>query len=144
MNRQFTRSHNRIIGGVAAGAAEWAGVDPALVRIAWALLVPITSGAALLAYVVAWAIVPEAARASAQHMPGDSSASEGEPVAAPESRSESTDDNRTPLLFGLGLIALGAWFLVRAYLPSIDWSLIWPVVLVGVGIVILVGAMRRR
>ena len=48
MNRQLTRSRNRIIGGVAAGAAEWAGVDPALGRIAWALLVPITSGAALL------------------------------------------------------------------------------------------------
>ena len=143
MNRQLTRSHNRIIGGVAAGAAEWAGVDAALVRIAWALLVPITSGAALLAYVIAWAIVPEAARASAQHMPGDPSSAEGEPVVASES-TEPEDDNRTPLLIGLGLIALGAWFLVRAYLPSIDWSFVWPVVLVGVGIVILVGAMRRR
>ena len=33
--------------------------DPALVRIAWALLVPLTGGIAFVAYIVAWIVVPE-------------------------------------------------------------------------------------
>ena len=60
VNRTLTRSRNSMVGGVAAGVAEWINADPALVRIAWALLVPITGGAALLAYIVAWVVIPEA------------------------------------------------------------------------------------
>ena len=61
MTGRLTRSRtDTILGGVAAGLAEYLNTDPALVRIAWAILVPLTSGAALLAYVVAWIVVPEA------------------------------------------------------------------------------------
>ena len=45
MRRRLTRSRNAMIGGVAAGVAEWLNIDPAIVRIAWAILVPLTSGA---------------------------------------------------------------------------------------------------
>ncbi len=47
MKGRLTRSRNGMIGGVAAGVATWINADPALVRIAWALLVPLTGGAAL-------------------------------------------------------------------------------------------------
>lgn len=61
MNRRLTRSRtDTILGGVAAGLAEYLNTDPALVRIAWAILVPLTGGAALLAYIVAWIVMPEA------------------------------------------------------------------------------------
>ena len=43
MNRRLTRSRDAMVGGVAAGVANWIGTDPALVRIAWALLVPLTA-----------------------------------------------------------------------------------------------------
>ncbi|MFN2417579.1 MAG: PspC domain-containing protein, partial [Candidatus Limnocylindria bacterium] len=39
VNGRLTRSRDAMIGGVAAGVAAWVKVDPALVRIAWALLV---------------------------------------------------------------------------------------------------------
>jgi hypothetical protein len=45
---------------------------------------------------------------------------------------------------GLGLVAIGAWFLVREYLPEFNWNLVWPIVIVGVGVLILVSATRRR
>ena len=61
MNRRLVRSRtDRVIGGVAAGLADYMNADTALVRIAWALLIPLTGGAALLAYIVAWIVVPEA------------------------------------------------------------------------------------
>lgn len=60
MNRRFYRSRtDTILGGVAAGLANYLNADPALVRIAWAVLTPLTGGAAFLAYIVAWIIVPE-------------------------------------------------------------------------------------
>jgi len=125
-----------MIGGVAAGVATWINADPALVRIAWALLVPLTGGAALLAYVVAWVVVPEA---SVQPQSADSVAPAGE-----DAKPGPVDDGRTALFIGGGLVLVGLYFLVREYLPRIDWGFVWPLILVGVGALILVGAARRR
>jgi phage shock protein C len=126
-----------MVGGVAAGVADWLNADPALVRIAWALLVPLTAGAALLAYIVAWIVVPEAPRQPASTAIGDTDA----PAADEPARA---DDGRTALLVGGGLVVLGLWFLLREYLPDFNWGLVWPLLLVAAGLVILVTAMRRR
>lgn len=147
MNRRLTRSRtDTILGGVAAGLAEYLRTDPALVRIAWAILVPLTGGAALLAYVVAWIVVPEAPgethepAPAAEEEPADDATRPDEP--APASRSEIGD--RAGILVGVGLILLGAWFLAREYLPDINWNLVWPLILVGIGVLVLVNAGRRR
>lgn len=137
MNGTLARSRTSMIGGVAAGVAEWVNADPALVRIAWAILVPITSGVALLAYLVAWAVIPEAPAPSA----ADGVATE---PASPTKPSQPFDEGRVAWLIGGGLILVGLWFLVRQYLPAIDWSLVWPLILVAAGVVVLVGASRRR
>jgi phage shock protein PspC (stress-responsive transcriptional regulator) len=141
MNRALTRSRNSIIGGVAAGVAEWINADPALIRIAWALLVPITGGAALLAYIVAWVVIPEAPAASAAPAIEGEPGTEGGPPAP--AASKPIDQGRTQLLLGGALVLVGLWFLVREYLPDIDWGFVWPVALVAAGIAILVSATRR-
>lgn len=141
MNRRLTRSRNAMVGGVAAGVATWINADPALVRIAWALLVLLTGGAALLAYIVAWVVVPEEPKdvADAAAVADDAPVPDAE--GAPPSR---FDEGRASLLIGGGLVLVGLYFLVREYLPRIDWSFIWPLILVGVGALILLGAARRR
>jgi len=144
MNRRLTRSRDAMVGGVAAGVANWIGTDPALVRIAWALLVPLTGGAALLAYIVAWIVVPEEPR----HPAAATAIIAGEPVADSAAQvppaTDAVDPGRTAMLVGGGLVLIGLWFLVREYLPDINWGLIWPLLLVAAGVVILVGASRRR
>jgi phage shock protein C len=45
--------------GVAGGLAELWDADPSLVRVVWAILVPLTGGFALLAYVIMALVVPE-------------------------------------------------------------------------------------
>ena len=153
MNRRLTRSRDAMVGGVAAGVANWIGADPALVRIAWALLVPLTGGAALLAYIVAWIVVPEEPRrpvdsASASPEPyasgpgGDAEPSASPPLALNVEPGQAGD--RTALYIGGGLVLIGLWFLVREYVPDIRWDLIWPLLLVGLGALILVTAARRR
>jgi phage shock protein C len=49
----------RMVAGICAGAAEYFGVDVTLVRVIVAVVSVITGGAGVLAYLVAWAIIPE-------------------------------------------------------------------------------------
>jgi phage shock protein C len=49
----------RMIAGVCAGLADYFGSDVTLVRVIVAAIAVITGGAGILAYVVAWAIIPE-------------------------------------------------------------------------------------
>lgn len=144
MNRRLTRSRDAMVGGVAAGVANWIGTDPALVRIAWALLVPLTAGGALLAYIVAWIVVPEEPRHPAATVAGEPAADAEADPAASVTPVETVDPGRTAMLVGGGLVLIGLWFLVREYLPDVNWGLIWPLLLVAAGVVILVGASRRR
>jgi phage shock protein PspC (stress-responsive transcriptional regulator) len=51
---------DRVLGGVCAGIARAIGVDPVIVRIAAVLMVFVSGGAAVLAYLVAWVLIPRA------------------------------------------------------------------------------------
>lgn len=151
MNRRLLRSRtDTVIGGVAAGLADYLNADPALVRIAWAILVPLTGGAALLAYIVAWIVVPEAPKAAGA--PAEAAVDPADPDAPLPAADETVvgdppeprrGENRAGFFVGLGLVVIGVWFLLREYLPDFDWSLVWPVVLIGIGAAVLIATMRR-
>ncbi len=49
-------SSNKMIAGVAAGVAEYLGVDATVVRIIWALLI-LCAGSGLIAYFIVWIIL---------------------------------------------------------------------------------------
>ena len=148
MNRRLYRSRaDAVWTGVAGGVAEWLGWDPALVRVAWVIATFVTAGFALLVYVVMWVVVPEAPESGAD----TSDVPVGEPAtaAAPgqataEHPGSSAATDRGPLWLGLVLVAAGVFFLVQELLPEIDWGRLWPVVLVVVGAVLLIGALRPR
>lgn len=62
MNRRLMRSRrNRMVAGVCGGIAEYANVDPTIVRLLWAIvtLFPATLPMGLVGYLIAWVIVPE-------------------------------------------------------------------------------------
>ena len=48
----------RMVAGVCAGLADYFGIDVTLVRLIVAVLSVLTGGAGVLAYLVAWAIIP--------------------------------------------------------------------------------------
>ena len=54
---------DRMISGVCGGIAEYFGLDATVVRLAWALLTIFPGAIVLgvLAYLVAWAVIPRAA-----------------------------------------------------------------------------------
>lgn len=49
----------RTVAGVCAGLAEYFGMDVTLVRVIVAVIAVMTGGVGILAYLAAWAIIPE-------------------------------------------------------------------------------------
>lgn len=50
---------DRVIAGVCAGIANYLEVDPTLIRLLWVLFTLISFGTGILAYILAWIIIPE-------------------------------------------------------------------------------------
>ncbi len=49
----------RMVAGICAGIAEYCGLDVTLVRVIVAVVSVLTSGLGALAYLAAWAIIPD-------------------------------------------------------------------------------------
>lgn len=52
------RSNDRVLAGVCAGIAEWAGLEAKLVRIIW-LVGLLFGGFSIVLYIVLWIIMPQ-------------------------------------------------------------------------------------
>jgi phage shock protein C len=157
MNRRLYRSRtDTMLGGVAAGVAEYLDIDPTIVRIIWVILAIVTGGIFVVLYIVMWIIVPEApiqlppAGQTATAAPGGAPTPEGQPTPsasvpppqAPPGRRRGSGSG--PMIVGLILIGVGAWFLVAEFFPQIDTDLLWPIALVILGVVLLGVSLQRR
>lgn len=148
--RLYRSRDDRMLAGVAGGLAELWDADPSLVRVIWALLVVFTGGAALVVYIIMAFIVPE--EDELPIAPGSMAAADAQ--AAQIARAEARAARRAAragrggtlpvgVLVGGFLVLLGLFFLVREYLPSIDFDWFWPLVLVGLGILLVVAGIGR-
>lgn len=61
MKRLYKSNHNRMIDGVCAGIAEYFGIDPTLVRLAWVAFC-LMGGSGVLAYLAADLVMPRSPR----------------------------------------------------------------------------------
>lgn len=165
MDRLYRSRDDRMLAGVAGGLAGLWGADPSLVRVIWALLIIFSGGVALLVYIVMAIVIPEEpvlpptteAQALAEGAPPNTGQAFGSPAdaqaarrAAREARvaarrASGADRSSFPAAAILGgfLIILGVFFLAREFLPQIDFDWFWPLVLVGLGVVLVVSAARR-
>lgn len=144
-----------MLGGVAAGLAEYLGIDPTILRLIWLLF--FFTGTGFFLYLVAWIIIPPAP--------------EGEPTAAferteqirqqvidtakdfeadwkggqsprtPEEQEEAAARRRNVL--GWILIAVGAYALARSFFSWLALDVVWPVVVILLGVFIIAQGMRK-
>lgn len=140
--RRLTKSHDRKLGGVAGGLAEYFEIDPTLVRVLWvvALFLPPIGGGAAVAYIIMWFVMPDA---------------EGERPASP--RASSSPSSRRgdgegvdgSLLVGIIIVAVGLMLLLRqswVWMPFWGWagfSLFWPLALILLGAWVIYSARRN-
>ncbi len=107
----------RVIAGVAAGIAAALGVDPTIVRIAFVVLAA-AGGLGVLLYAVAWAVM---------------AAFGGTPSSAPTPVDGLGSLDR---VLGVALVTLGLLLLVQVLDLGFARSTTWPVVLVGLGLLL--------
>ena len=58
--RLVRRTDDRMVAGVCSGVADYLGVDPTIVRLAAVVGTVLGFGTLLIAYLVAWVLMPEA------------------------------------------------------------------------------------
>lgn len=127
MEKRLLRSStNKIIGGVCGGLGEYFDIDPVFVRIVTVLLA-LTTGFGLLAYIIAWIIMPKREFEFTQK----------EVKPHPELKASSWNK----YLPGMILIAIGILLLVRENWYWFRWDEFWPVLIIVGGLCLI---FRRK
>lgn len=158
MARKLYRSRaDSMIGGVCGGLAEYFDIDPAIVRLAAVLLV-FAGGAAIIAYIIAWIIIPQKPFALEE---GAQTEDEEERASSPaEERlgkvTEKIDEKlealhrdepgKGKLWVGVFLLVLGIIFLLNnIYIWSwFNFDRLWPIALIIIGIVVLSKSFSKQ
>lgn len=148
--RRLYRSRtDHMLSGVSGGLADYFDVDPALVRLMWILTGIFSGGLVILVYLAMWMVVPMSAGETGTTMerettmdgePGERTTIDYEPVATyPD-----PDHGTRRIWAGIILVSLGLIFLGNNFgiFRWFNWSLFWPLVLIGVGAWLMV--QRRR
>jgi phage shock protein C len=147
MARKLYRSRaDSMIGGVCGGLAEYFDIDTAIVRLAAVLLV-FAGGAAIIAYIIAWVIIPQKSLAPEE---GAGVAAEGgESTSASRTVTGKIDEKlevlhggeqgKGRLWLGIILVVLGVIFLLKnIYIWSwFNFDRLWPIALIIIGIIVL-------
>lgn len=112
----------KVIAGICAGLARYFAIDPALVRVLF-IVFAFAGGAAVLAYVVLWIIMPLSPEAEA---------------SGPAARQIGNDS------VAIALIAVGSLWLFAnlGAFSFIQWRFAWPLALVLFGVALLVRRTR--
>ena len=142
MNRLYRCRHDRRIAGVAAGVAEFFGLDPTLVRVLWFLSIFFTGGISLALYVGLAFIVP-LEPLPVGSLPDGTVAAEGAGMTEGHLHAR-RGSGRFTTFIGAALVLLGSLALAAAVLPDVSWRYLWPVFIVGLGAVLIVSAVRRE
>jgi phage shock protein C len=136
---RLTRSPNKIIGGVAAGLADYLDIDAVIVRVLWVVAGIFGAPFGLIAYVVLWVIMPKPVESDPE-MATERTSSGDIAASAPAGR------RNDALLIGGALIAVGLFMLLGefSWMSWVGWGMahmLWPLLLIGAGALLLV---RRR
>ncbi len=131
--KRLRRSDDRMIGGVAGGVAEYLGLDPTIVRVAFAVLLIL--GAVVtwaLVYGVLWLLMPEA-EAGAERASG----------AERSGRGVDPSVVFWVMLLGLGMLLLSSRFTVGHFIGFGRMGIVWPLLLILIGVVVVMATRDR-
>lgn len=137
--RSLTRSHDRMLGGVAGGLGDYFDIDPTIVRLGLVLAALISGGFVIVAYLALWMIMPEAPSST---VPGLTRSTE-----------TGTNERRGAngaLILGVILVAIGGIALLEQFPMFHFWGVAgwgiarfwWPSLLIAVGVALVLARAR--
>lgn len=141
--RLYRSRTDRMLGGIAGGMAEYFGMDSTLMRLIFVLLV-LLPGIGVIAYLIAWIIIPEAPGTAEGHHQ-KRVAHDAPPLHdddRPATTRSTTETGRQWL--GLVLVAVGAFFLLEPFIDLGRFVKLWPLLLVFIGLIVIFGRSGRR
>jgi len=150
-NRILRTRTDRMVGGVCGGLAKYLGVDATLVRLVFVILA-FGSGVGIPIYIVLWIVIPPEDRPVAGTMEETIQANAQEIASrAQEMGHELRAAARNPnpaaaMFFGLALVGVGIVLtLENLRIPWLWWfkfDVLWPVLLILVGVALVVSRLK--
>ncbi|MCD6472755.1 PspC domain-containing protein [Candidatus Aerophobetes bacterium] len=144
--RLYRSKENRMIGGVCGGIAEYFNIDPVIVRIL-AVLTIFANGIGVIGYLIAWIIIPQNPEQTSEKEEGKLR-EKAEDVAQKIGKRIREDSNNerknSRIIGGLILLAIGCLFLINNFLPWFNFSRLWPLILIIIGLAILASSLRKK
>ena len=134
-HRLYRSRANRIIAGVCGGLGELTGIDANLIRLAWLLLF-FFGGTGIIIYLIMTIVVPERPQ-------------EGETIGVSYANHWQNAGRNGALVIGIIIIVFGMALLLNSlgwlpvslgYLWHLFWRLSWPLLLIGIGLLVLLSA----
>ncbi len=149
---------NKVVAGVCGGIAEYLQVDATLVRVFFVVGTILTGGLGLLGYIALVVLVPlpgqpapfvksDVTTSTVETAVGSDPAATAKIITppAPARPADPEVAERNRAAFGVVLIALGAIFLLSnaGLFRLVRWDLAWPLVFIGIGVLLLAQRVRR-
>jgi phage shock protein PspC (stress-responsive transcriptional regulator) len=129
MEKKLQRDTNhKVIGGVCAGLANYFDTDVSLLRLLLAFMI-LFAGTGFWLYIILWIVMPA----------GNGFQPTAETIdAVMNDASPNPQINKGSLVVGLILIGLGALGLIHRFVPAFNWQMVWPIILIVLGLVLLI------
>ncbi len=158
-NKLYRSDKDRMLFGVCGGLAKYFGIDSSLMRII-VILLALATGIGILVYFIMAFIVPlegstkttpreivldnvEEAKNTAQGLGQNIR----DTFSGKKTESQETEQAQTKRrnLFGVILIVVGVFLLLGVFgiFHWANWSVIWPIVLIAIGLLIILSVSRK-
>lgn len=155
VKKLYRSRKDRVILGVAGGLAEYFEIDPIIIRLIFVLLT-IWGGVGLLLYIIGAIVIPEVPNGKKADV------EEGEVIDKEKIKNDAKEfsektksaaqdiakdwkkqpPRRGAQIFGIIIIFVGLSFLFQWYIPWLSWQHIWPIILIGLGLLIIFNPRR--
>lgn len=149
-NRLFRSRADAKLGGICGGLAAFVRIDPTLVRVFFILLA-LANGIGILIYLMLWFVVPVegqdvSASATSMQATAQEIAEKARGFAEDVRNTAQGQGRQAAQLIGLGLVVLGAVFLLQNlgiyWLRWIRFDVLWPLILIAAGLALLYRRVR--
>lgn len=168
----FRNEHDKMIGGVASGLADYLQIEVTIVRLLFALATVFLAGAGFIAYVVIWIVAPSKNNPTARFSQfndyynsgstnnPNASANWSQPLNQQEKQPFETQSNFPPYpkksdtgrtIAGLILLVVGCFFLLHQLDLIPYWfnirnffRFLWPMIFIALGISIIARSKRKN
>lgn len=146
MKKMQRSATDKKLGGVCAGIAAYLGVDVTIIRVAF-VIGTLAWGATLLLYVILWMVMPEENLyySSYNSFYGTQT---GTTDSSPDNHTQSTTDikqktSSMTIPVGIIMIIFGAIMLAANFIPQIDFTDLFPLVIVAIGIILIMNGLQK-